>query len=77
MCVDSLKHHKIFLKIHVLQLFLQTRYKEASKKDHQSGGFTTLAVTRETAHSKEVGKMTSAVSLNTQFSPLYYNKSHL
>ncbi|XP_051997988.1 nebulin isoform X3 [Xyrauchen texanus] len=43
----------------VANLVSESKYKEASKKDHQSGGFTTLAVTRDTAHSKEVGKITS------------------
>lgn len=55
-------------------MFLQSKYKEASKKDLQSGGFTTLSETRDTAHSKEVAKITSAVSWNTQFSPHYYKK---
>uniref|UniRef100_A0A672PWV0 Nebulin n=1 Tax=Sinocyclocheilus grahami TaxID=75366 RepID=A0A672PWV0_SINGR len=44
-----------------------TKYKEASKKDLQSGGFTTLAETRETAHSKAVSKITSAKLYKQKF----------
>ncbi|KAG1959921.1 nebulin [Pimephales promelas] len=43
----------------VAKLVSESKYKEASKKDHQSGGFTTLAETRDTAHSKEVAKMSA------------------
>ncbi|TKS67790.1 Nebulin [Collichthys lucidus] len=43
----------------VRTLASETRYKEASKKDMQSGSFTTLPVTRDTAHSKEVNKLVS------------------
>ncbi|XP_027131940.1 nebulin isoform X6 [Larimichthys crocea] len=43
----------------VRTLASETRYKEASKKDMQSGSFTTLPQTRDTAHSKEVNKLVS------------------
>lgn len=39
----------------------QSKYKEASKKDMQSGSFTTLSETRDTAHSKEINKLVSGV----------------
>lgn len=42
---------------------LQSKYKEASKKDMQSGSFTTLPETRDTAHSKEINKLVSGVKL--------------
>uniref|UniRef100_A0A671JZX3 Nebulin-like n=1 Tax=Sinocyclocheilus anshuiensis TaxID=1608454 RepID=A0A671JZX3_9TELE len=51
----------------VAKLVSETRYKEASKKDLQSGGFTTLAETQETAHSKEVAKITSAKLYKQKF----------
>ncbi|XP_031440949.1 nebulin isoform X4 [Clupea harengus] len=37
----------------------ESKYKEASKKDHQTGSFTTLPTTRDTVHSKEMAKMQS------------------
>ena len=40
----------------------QSKYKEASKKEMQSGSFTTLPETRDTVHSKEVNKLISGVS---------------
>ena len=40
----------------------QSKYKEASKKEMQSGSFTTLPETRDTVHSKEINKLISGVS---------------
>lgn len=39
----------------------QSKYKEASKKEMQSGSFTTLSDTRDTAHSRTVNKLVSGV----------------
>lgn len=39
----------------------QSKYKEASKKDMQSGLFTKLPETRDTAHSKQMNKLVSGV----------------
>lgn len=50
--------YKFFILLH------QSKYKEASKKDMQSGSFTTLSETRDTAHSKEVNKLISGVKLH-------------
>lgn len=49
----------------------QSKYKEASKKDMQSGSFTTLRETRDTAHSKEINKLVSGVQL-----PHIYFRTH-
>ncbi|XP_062257985.1 nebulin isoform X12 [Platichthys flesus] len=43
----------------VRSLASESKYKEASKKDMQSGLFTTLPETRDTAHSKEINKLVS------------------
>lgn len=53
----------------LLQLIipLQSKYKLASKKERQSGSFTTLPETRDTAHSKVVTKITSSVSASLQY----------
>ncbi|XP_041662383.1 nebulin isoform X3 [Cheilinus undulatus] len=37
----------------------ESKYKEASKKEMQSGSFTTLSETRDTAHSRQVNKLVS------------------
>lgn len=49
----------VFLHFHP-----QTKYKEASKKEMQSGSFTTLPETRDTAHSRNVNKLVSKVRLS-------------
>lgn len=54
---------------------LQSKYKEASKKEMQSGSFTTLSETRDTAHSREVKKLVSGVWLPQEHPPKY--KSHI
>lgn len=54
---------------------LQSKYKEASKKEMQSGSFTTLSETRDTAHSKEIKKLVSGVWLPQEYPPK--NKSHI
>lgn len=46
---------------------LQSKYKEASKKEMQSGSFTTLSETRDTAHSREIKKLVSKVWLPQQY----------
>ncbi|XP_047193270.1 nebulin isoform X28 [Scophthalmus maximus] len=43
----------------VRTLASESKYKEASKKDMQSGSFTTLNETRDTVHSKEINKLVS------------------
>ncbi|XP_034430312.1 nebulin isoform X22 [Hippoglossus hippoglossus] len=43
----------------VRSLASESKYKEASKKDMQSGLFTTLPQTRDTVHSKEINKLVS------------------
>nr|XP_057937782.1 nebulin isoform X5 [Doryrhamphus excisus] len=43
----------------VRTLASETKYKEASKKQMQSGSFTTLPETRDTVHSKEINKLVS------------------
>lgn len=47
-----------FLTVFILH---QSKYKEASKKEMQSGSFTTLSDTRDTAHSRTVNKLVSGV----------------
>ncbi|XP_044071729.1 nebulin isoform X22 [Siniperca chuatsi] len=43
----------------VRTLASESKYKEASKKNMQSGSFTTLSETRDTVHSKEINKLVS------------------
>ncbi|KAJ3592429.1 hypothetical protein NHX12_007556, partial [Muraenolepis orangiensis] len=43
----------------VRSLASESKYKAASKKDMQSGSFTTLSQTRDTVHSKEINKLIS------------------
>ncbi|KAI4876854.1 hypothetical protein NFI96_011088 [Prochilodus magdalenae] len=51
----------------VATLVSESKYKLASKKELQSGSFTTLPQTRDTAHSKEVAKITSAKLYKEKF----------
>lgn len=51
----------IYMQLGYLNFHLQSKYKEASKKEMQSGSFTTLSETRDTAHSKEINKLVSGV----------------
>uniref|UniRef100_A0A3B4UFU4 Nebulin n=1 Tax=Seriola dumerili TaxID=41447 RepID=A0A3B4UFU4_SERDU len=51
----------------VRTLASESKYKEASKKDMQSGSFTTLSETRDTAHSKEVNKLVSGKVYKAKF----------
>lgn len=53
---------------------LQSKYKEASKKEMQSGSFTTLSETRDTAHSKEVEKLVSRVRMSLAYQKNQKNK---
>lgn len=48
----------------VQNVHTQSKYKAASKKGMQSGLFTTLSETRDTAHSKQIGKLVSGVRLS-------------
>ncbi|KAJ8415105.1 hypothetical protein AAFF_G00008030 [Aldrovandia affinis] len=48
-------------------LVSESKYKEASKKDLQSGSFTTLPETRDTTHSKEMAKLVSAKLYKAKF----------
>ncbi|XP_059198819.1 nebulin [Centropristis striata] len=45
----------------------ESKYKEASKKDMQSGSFTTLSETRDTAHSKQINKLVSGKLYKAKF----------
>ncbi|XP_034550527.1 nebulin [Notolabrus celidotus] len=45
----------------------ESKYKEASKKEMQSGGFTTLSETRDTAHSKQINKLISGKLYKAKF----------
>ncbi|XP_045909086.1 nebulin [Micropterus dolomieu] len=51
----------------VRTLASESKYKEASKKDMQSGSFTTLSETRDTAHSKEMNKLVSGKLYKAKF----------
>ncbi|XP_070832626.1 nebulin [Chaetodon trifascialis] len=51
----------------VRTLASESKYKEASKKDMQSGSFTTLPETRDTAHSKEINKLVSGKLYKAKF----------
>ncbi|XP_035801092.2 nebulin isoform X6 [Amphiprion ocellaris] len=51
----------------VRTLASESKYKEASKKDMQSGSFTTLSETRDTAHSKEINKLVSGKLYKAKF----------
>ncbi|XP_056146105.1 nebulin [Lampris incognitus] len=51
----------------VRTLVSESKYKEASKKDMQSGSFTTLKETRDTVHSKEVNKLVSGKLYKEKF----------
>ncbi|XP_026231882.1 nebulin isoform X8 [Anabas testudineus] len=51
----------------VKTLTSESKYKEASKKEMQSGSFTTLRETRDTAHSKEVNKLVSGKLYKQKF----------
>lgn len=63
-CSFFLSHQSFRASIYKrYSLHLQSKYKEASKKDMQSGSFTTLPETRDTAHSKEINKLVSGVTL--------------
>lgn len=57
-------------------MLLQSKYKEASKKEMQSGSFTTLPETRDTAHSKEVNKLISGVQMFSRFFTRAAQQSH-
>lgn len=64
-CASSIGYawHRWMQKLRTNVLLpLQNKYKEASKKQMQSGSFTTLPQTRETAHGKEMSKLVSEVS---------------
>nr|XP_024661293.1 nebulin isoform X2 [Maylandia zebra] len=45
----------------------ESKYKEASKKEMQSGSFTTLSDTRDTAHSRTVNKLVSGKVYKEKF----------
>ncbi|KPP78997.1 nebulin-like, partial [Scleropages formosus] len=45
----------------------QNKYKEASKKEMQSGSFTTLPQTRDTTHSREITKLVSGKVYKKKF----------
>ncbi|XP_035533052.1 nebulin isoform X20 [Morone saxatilis] len=51
----------------VRTLASESKYKEASKKDMQSGSFTTLRETRDTVHSKEINKLVSGKLYKAKF----------
>ncbi|XP_076012475.1 nebulin [Genypterus blacodes] len=51
----------------VRTLVSESKYKEASKKDMQSGGFTKLPETRDTAHSKQMNKLVSGKQYKQKF----------
>ncbi|XP_061082445.1 nebulin-like [Conger conger] len=51
----------------VSSLSSETKYKAASKKDRQSGSFTTLPQTRDTNHSKQVSKLVSKIQYKEKF----------
>ncbi|XP_071775705.1 nebulin [Centroberyx gerrardi] len=51
----------------VRTLVSESKYKEASKKDMQSGSFTTLPQTRDTVHSKEINKLVSGKLYKEKF----------
>ncbi|XP_030284303.1 nebulin isoform X30 [Sparus aurata] len=51
----------------VRTLASESKYKEASKKDMQSGSFTTLSETRDTAHSKNINKLVSGKLYKAKF----------
>ncbi|XP_059895708.1 nebulin isoform X40 [Gadus macrocephalus] len=51
----------------VRTLASESKYKEASKKEMQSGSFTTLPETRDTVHSKEVNKLISGKLYKSKF----------
>ncbi|KAM3607132.1 uncharacterized protein V6R79_002158 [Siganus canaliculatus] len=51
----------------VRTLASESKYKEASKKDMQSGSFTTLSETRDTAHSKQINKLISGKLYKAKF----------
>ncbi|KAI1899323.1 hypothetical protein AGOR_G00060610 [Albula goreensis] len=51
----------------VSSLVSECKYKEASKKDLQSGSFTTLSETRDTNHSKEMAKLISGKLYKQKF----------
>ncbi|CAL8343109.1 unnamed protein product, partial [Boreogadus saida] len=51
----------------VRTLASESKYKEASKKEMQSGSFTTLRETRDTVHSKEVNKLISGKLYKSKF----------
>ncbi|XP_037645679.1 nebulin isoform X42 [Sebastes umbrosus] len=51
----------------VRTLVSESKYKAASKKDMQSGSFTTLPETRDTAHSKECNKLVSGKLYKAKF----------
>ncbi|XP_049905260.1 nebulin isoform X6 [Epinephelus moara] len=51
----------------VRTLASETKYKEASKKEMQSGSFTTLPETRDTAHSRNVNKLVSKTVYKAKF----------
>ncbi|KAK0145104.1 Nebulin [Merluccius polli] len=51
----------------VRSLVSESKYKEASKKEMQSGSFTTLPQTRDTVHSKEINKLISGKLYKEKF----------
>nr|XP_046261005.1 nebulin isoform X31 [Scatophagus argus] len=51
----------------VRTLASESKYKEASKKEMQSGSFTTLPETRDTVHSKEINKLVSGKVYKAKF----------
>uniref|UniRef100_A0AAV2JZQ8 Nebulin n=1 Tax=Knipowitschia caucasica TaxID=637954 RepID=A0AAV2JZQ8_KNICA len=51
----------------VRSLASESKYKEASKKEMQTGSFTTLTETRDTNHSKEINKLISGKLYKEKF----------
>uniref|UniRef100_A0A673A5R0 Nebulin n=1 Tax=Sphaeramia orbicularis TaxID=375764 RepID=A0A673A5R0_9TELE len=51
----------------VRSLVSESKYKEASKKEMQSGSFTTLNETRDTIHSKQINKLVSGKLYKAKF----------
>uniref|UniRef100_A0A8C9R1Q6 Nebulin n=1 Tax=Scleropages formosus TaxID=113540 RepID=A0A8C9R1Q6_SCLFO len=58
---------QILLAKSVATLISENKYKEASKKEMQSGSFTTLPQTRDTTHSREITKLVSGVMYKKKF----------
>ncbi|XP_029112880.1 nebulin isoform X3 [Scleropages formosus] len=58
---------QILLAKSVATLISENKYKEASKKEMQSGSFTTLPQTRDTTHSREITKLVSGKVYKKKF----------